>query len=72
MTLDIITLIAAIIVAWLVFTALVSLLKTTIKTALICAAIVLILQLGFGIKPQEVWQQIIQLPQTILEQFQRR
>ncbi|MCT7948560.1 hypothetical protein NG798_02030 [Ancylothrix sp. C2] len=70
MTLELITIIAALIVSWLVFTALVSLLKTTLKTAFTVALIVLILQLGFGIGPQQLWQHIIQLPQTLLDQFQ--
>lgn len=70
MTIEIITIIAALIISWLVFTGLVSLLKTTLKTAFTVALIVLILQLGFGIGPQTLWQHIIQLPQTLLDQFQ--
>lgn len=59
------TLIAALIVSWLVFTALVKLVKTTVSTAISIAAIVLVLHLVFGIGPQELWQQIAQLPHTV-------
>lgn len=67
MSLNLILLIAALIVSWLVFTALLNLLKTTLKTAFSIAAIVLVLQLVFGISPQELWQEIIQLPHTLLQ-----
>jgi len=62
---DLIVFIAALIVAWLVFTALIRVVKTTLSTALTVAAIVLILQLGLGVQPQQLWQQIVQLPQII-------
>ncbi|MES1022147.1 hypothetical protein ABN584_04480 [Gloeocapsa sp. BRSZ] len=64
---DLIVLIAALVVAWLVFTALMRVVKTTLSTALTVAAIVLILQIGFGVQPQQLWQQIVQLPQIIRE-----
>ncbi|AFZ30303.1 hypothetical protein Glo7428_1747 [Gloeocapsa sp. PCC 7428] len=64
---DLIVLIAALVVAWLVFTALMRVVKTTLSTALTVAAIVLILQIGFGVQPQQLWQQIVQLPQMIRE-----
>ncbi|WP_236738753.1 hypothetical protein [Chroogloeocystis siderophila] len=64
---DLIVLIAALVVAWLVFTALIRVVKTTLSTALTVAAIVLILQIGFGVQPQQLWQQIVQLPQMIRE-----
>jgi F0F1-type ATP synthase membrane subunit a len=62
---QLIILIAAILVSWLIFTWLLKVLKASISTALTIAIIVLILQLAFGIKPQELWQQVIHLPQTI-------
>ncbi|MBW4679850.1 MAG: hypothetical protein KME19_07020 [Microcoleus vaginatus WJT46-NPBG5] len=68
MSLNLITLLAALIVSWLVFTALINLLKTTLKTAVSIAAVVLVLQLAFGIGPQQLWQQLIELPQTVLQQ----
>jgi type IV secretory pathway TrbL component len=70
MTLNLITLIAAIIVSWLVFTALVNVLKTTLKTAISVAVVVLLLQIIFGIGPQQLWQELIKLPQTVWQQVQ--
>jgi hypothetical protein len=66
MPLEAIALIAAIIVSWLVFTALIKVLKTTLKTAFTIAAIVLVLQLLFGIGPERIWQQIVKLPESVL------
>lgn len=65
MPIELITLIAALIVSWLVFTTLIKVVKTTVKTAITIAAIVLILQLAFGIAPQQLWQQITQLPEIL-------
>ncbi len=64
MSVEIIILIAVMLISWLVFTWLIKVLKASISTALAIAIIVLILQLVFGIGFQEVWQQIIQLPDT--------
>ncbi|MBD1897134.1 hypothetical protein [Coleofasciculus sp. FACHB-129] len=66
MPVDLIILIAALIVSWLVFTLLIKVVKASIGTAILIAAVVLVLQLFFGIDPQHLWQQITQLPQTIL------
>lgn len=63
MSIELITLISAVIVSWLVFTALIKVMKTTMPPAIAIAAIVLILQLAFGIAPQQLWQQITQLPE---------
>lgn len=65
MGLDLLVLIAAIIIAWLVFTWLIKVVKTSINTAVIIALIILLLQLFFGIGPQEVWQQLLKIPETI-------
>lgn len=65
MPIELITLIAALIVSWLVFAALIKVLKTTVTSAIAIAAIVLILQLAFGIAPQHLWQQITQLPEIL-------
>lgn len=62
---DLIILIAALIVSWLMFTALIKVVKTTFSTAIAIAVIVLVLQLVFGINPQDLWQQITQLPQIL-------
>ena len=65
MPIDLLILIAALIVSWLIFTALIKVVKTTVSTAIAIAAIVLVLQLAFGVNPQDLWQQITQLPQTL-------
>jgi hypothetical protein len=55
----------ALIVAWLIFTILVKVVKTTVKTAFLIAAIIVLLQVGYGIGPQEMWNYIVQLPQKL-------
>lgn len=65
MPVELIILIAAIVVSWLVFTALIKIVKTTATTAVAIAAIILALQLVFGIGYQDLWQQITQLPQIL-------
>jgi predicted PurR-regulated permease PerM len=62
---DLIVLIAALIVAWLIFTWLVKVLKASIGTALAIAAIILVLQIAFGVNPQQLWEQVNNLPQTL-------
>ena len=69
MSVEIIILIAVMLISWLVFTWLIKVLKASISTALAIAIIVLILQLVFGIGFQEVWQQIVQLPDTLWRLF---
>ncbi|MDP5017410.1 hypothetical protein FJR11_14360 [Anabaena sp. UHCC 0187] len=59
--------IITLIVAWTVFIILWKLIKTTIKTAMICAAIVVLLYFGFGITPQDIWHQISQFAQAFSE-----
>jgi len=65
MPIDLLILIAALIVSWLIFTALIKVVKTTASTAIAITAIVLVLQLAFGVNPQDLWQQTTQLPQTL-------
>lgn len=66
---NLILVIAALVVSWLVFTWFWKVMKTTIGTALLVAAIVLGLQLLFGIGPNQLMQQIGQLPQMIFNLF---
>lgn len=68
MPIELIVLIAALIVTFLVFTWLIKVAKATIQTALTIALLVLILQIVFGIGPNQVWQKIIELPQIIWQQ----
>ncbi|MEA5619710.1 hypothetical protein VB711_17955 [Cronbergia sp. UHCC 0137] len=57
--------IITLIVAWIVFTILWKVLKTTVTNALTVAAILILLNIGFGITPQDIWQQITQFAQTL-------
>ncbi|MFB2897289.1 hypothetical protein ACE1CI_30605 [Aerosakkonemataceae cyanobacterium BLCC-F50] len=68
MPIELIVLIAALIVTFLVFTWLIKVVKATVQTALTIALLVLILQIVFGIGPNQIWQKIIQLPQLIWQQ----
>ncbi|MGL5080181.1 MAG: hypothetical protein ACRC8A_01710 [Microcoleaceae cyanobacterium] len=68
--LELIILLAALLISWLVFTWLVKVLKASINTALSIAAIVLVLQLLFGIGPQELFQQLTTLPEKLGELWQ--
>lgn len=69
MTSQILLLLAAFSISWLVFSGLIKIIKTSVGTAFKIAIIVLILQLGFGISPQDLWQEIINLPQTMQQLF---
>jgi hypothetical protein len=53
------------ILAWIVFVILFKVVKMTVKTAFTVAAILVLLHLVFGITPQDIWNQIMQLPQTL-------
>jgi Flp pilus assembly protein TadB len=64
---NLIILVAALVVSWLVLTWLLQVAQMAFKKALAIAAIVLVLQLGFGIGPQQLFEQILQLPQLIEE-----
>jgi hypothetical protein len=57
--------IITLIVAWILFAILWKVVKTTFKTALTMAMILILLQIGFGITPQDIWNQILQLPQIL-------
>ena len=55
---------AALVVAWLIFTWLLKVVKTTLSTALFIALVVLGL-LFVGIGTQELLQQVLQIPQQL-------
>ncbi|OAB57330.1 hypothetical protein AY600_14035 [Phormidium willei BDU 130791] len=67
---ELITLIAALVLAWLVFTWLIRVIQTTLSTALSVAAIVLLLQLVFGIDPTALWQEVQRVGDVLLEGFE--
>ncbi|MBW4673699.1 MAG: hypothetical protein KME52_06670 [Desmonostoc geniculatum HA4340-LM1] len=57
--------IATLIVAWIVFIILWKLLKATVSSALTIAVILVLLNIGFGITPQDIWHHITQFAQTL-------
>ena len=69
MPVDLIVIIAAVVVAWLLFVWFLKVLKVSISTALSLAIIALILQIFLGIGFEEVWQKLIQFSQTVGEFF---
>jgi hypothetical protein len=52
---------AALIVTFLVFAWLLKVVKATLGAALAIAAVVLAVQLFFGVGPAELWSQVVQL-----------
>lgn len=62
---NLVILLAAIVISILVFTWLVKVLKATIGTAILIAAIVLAASLLFGIGPGQIWQQVSQFFRSI-------
>jgi hypothetical protein len=67
MSIDLIIAIASIVIIWLLFTWSIRVLKVSIKTALFIGAIILILQIAFGIQSEEIWQEI----RGIIEQIRK-
>lgn len=66
---ELVILIAAGVVSWLVFTWLLRVVKTTLKTAFLVAAIVMVLQVTIGVGPDQLWQTIAELPQQLGQLF---
>ncbi len=67
MPIEVIVIVAALIISWLVFTALINIIKTSVKTAVTVAVVVLVLQLVFGIRSEQIIDQIVNLPRVIWE-----
>ncbi|MBE9188252.1 hypothetical protein IQ270_27335 [Microcoleus sp. LEGE 07076] len=65
MPLELIILIASLLVSWLVFNWAFKVLKASAGTAISIAAIVLVMQLLFGIGPNQLFQHITNLPETL-------
>ena len=64
-TMQIVLLIGAAIVAWLIFGWLLNVIKVSLKTAISIALFVLVLQFAFGISPEKLWAEILNLPAMI-------
>lgn len=52
-------------IAWAVFTFLIKVIKTTVATAMLIAAVVVIIQVSNGVTPQDILQFITQFPQSL-------
>jgi len=69
MPIELIILIASLLVSWLVFNWAFKVLKASVGTAIALAAIVLVMQLLFGIGPNQLFQHITHLPETLSKIF---
>jgi hypothetical protein len=59
------TLLFAGLVAWIIFTFLVKVIKFTATTALLIVAVVVILQVTNGVTPEKLLKQLNQVPQSV-------
>ena len=66
MSVELIAIIAGVIITWLLFTWFIKVFQTSIKTALTIAFILLCLQMFFGIRSEQVWQELRTLLQELL------
>lgn len=57
----------ALIVSWLVFACLMNIVKTTLSTALTLAALIMLLQVGFGIDLPMLMDVILELPRILID-----
>ncbi|MFM2311759.1 MAG: hypothetical protein RLZZ04_1035 [Cyanobacteriota bacterium] len=65
MSLEIIIPLAAAIILLLLFTWLLNVLKSTIKTVLIIAAILIVLQIIFGVNSEQIIQGVLQIGERL-------
>ncbi len=66
MSIEIITVIAGVIITWLIFTWFIKVFQASLKTALTIAIILFCVQMFFGIRYQEIWQELSKLVQELL------
>ncbi|ELS05089.1 hypothetical protein Xen7305DRAFT_00048280 [Xenococcus sp. PCC 7305] len=69
MSIELITVIAGVVITWLVFTWFIKVFQASIKTALTIAVILFCLQMFFGIRSQQVWQELTTLVRELLVRF---
>ncbi|MGF1542735.1 MAG: hypothetical protein ACFCU5_20230 [Pleurocapsa sp.] len=67
MSADLIIAIASVAIIWLLFSWSINVLKVSIKTTLTVGAIILILQIAFGIQSEEIWQAVTEIIKQIRE-----
>ncbi len=66
MSSELITIIAGVIITWLIFTWFIKVFQASLKTALTIAIILFCLQMFFGIRYQQVWQEFSKLVEELL------
>jgi hypothetical protein len=66
-----ILLISAIVIIFLLIGFLLKVMRAAIPTAIGIVLIVLVLQFGFGVEPQEIWGEVIKLWENITGVFRR-
>ena len=66
---EIAILIGALVISVLVFIWLVNVVKATLKTALLVAVILLVLQLAFGIGPTTLWDQGLEKAWQVIQDW---
>ena len=69
MSIQLVAAIAGLIITWLIFTWFIKVFKASLKTAVTIALILFCLQVFFGIKSQQIWQEFIKLTQELLSRF---
>ncbi|MEB3273540.1 MAG: hypothetical protein ACO4AI_13410 [Prochlorothrix sp.] len=69
---NLLVLVSALVIAWLIFTWVLKVLKATLTTAFIVAFIAAALYIMVGIGPTELLGQLLNLPQALLEMIQGR
>ncbi|MGB7443692.1 MAG: hypothetical protein WA919_21730 [Coleofasciculaceae cyanobacterium] len=67
MPVEVVVIIAAVILSFLLFRWLIKVVKATVPKAIAIAVIFLVLQLMFGIGPSELWQQLNQIVQNVFQ-----
>ncbi len=68
---QVITIIAGVIITWLLFSWFLKVIQTSIKTALTIGLILFCLQIFLGIKYQQVWQELSKLVPELLTRLIR-
>ncbi len=72
MPINLILFIAALLVSWLIFRWLFTIIKSTVINLVMIALIIVLLQSAFSISPQELWNEINNLPETFQDFFDNK
>ncbi len=64
---EIITIAVGLVILWLLLTWVFKVVKVSISTIFMIGLILIILQVAFGIKHQQLWQELTQLIQSLIK-----